>query len=304
MQDECLLMCCIDSGNGQNQSKQPHPCPMCAAGDAVFLAQRTYQGRTYRLARCRQCGQHFCSPPPTETEIAGFYSGDYHAELRTAGGSERAFGRKFRSYREWIATFVTSGRSLDIGTATGLLPSLLKQVGFDAEGLEHNEASAKWGEAHFRVRIAVGELLGSGLPTNAYDLITMTDVLEHTPEPLRYLQTVRAYLKPRGFMLITFPDIESVESRWLRYLAERLRRDWIWGLCQIPLHVWEFTPQTARAMFIKAGFEIVGFRRSGGGIFFPIGSVSWFFLHLRLLKLPLLERWTGSQIEFMIRRND
>jgi hypothetical protein len=63
-------------------------------------------------------------------------------------------------------------------------------------------------------------------------------------------------------MLITFPDIDSLESRYLRFLSRILRRDWIWSCCHIPLHVWEFTPATAHTMFLKAGFEVVGYRRS------------------------------------------
>jgi len=63
-----------------------------------------------------------------------FYHGDFHQELREPGGTERIFGAKFARYRDWVLSFLQSGRSIDIGTATGLFPSLLKQAGFDAEG--------------------------------------------------------------------------------------------------------------------------------------------------------------------------
>jgi SAM-dependent methyltransferase len=265
-------------------------CPMCGGTGVALLVRRSLRGKEYDLARCRHCGQHFCSPPPTEAEIAEFYRGDYHAELRVPGAGERLFGGKFRRYRDWILQFIASGRSLDIGTATGLFPGLLKQAGFDAEGIEFNQASARWGEARYRLKIAAAGLEESGVRQGSYDLISMTDVLEHTRNPLGYLQAVRQYLKPRGFMLISFPDIDSLESRWLRFLSRILRRDWIWSCCHIPLHVWEFTPATAKSMFSKAGFAVIGFRRSQDEVESLKGKLALLAWPLCILMVPTVGR--------------
>ena len=93
-------------------------------------------------------------------------------------------------------------------------------------------------------------------------------------------------LKPLGYMLITFPDIRSVESEYQRILAKLTRRDWIWACCHIPLHVWEFIPDTARAMFDKAGFDVVGFRRSQVREDPPPGIAGLLTLPLRALNFP------------------
>jgi 2-polyprenyl-3-methyl-5-hydroxy-6-metoxy-1,4-benzoquinol methylase len=231
-----------------------------------------------------------------------FYQGDYHWELRVNGGTEKAFGAKFLRYRDWVVTFMQSGRSMDVGTATGLFPSLLKAAGFDAEGTEYNRASAEWGSAHFGIRIRPGGLEQIAAESNSYDLISMTDVLEHTEHPLRALQAASRSLKPRGYMLITFPDIRSVESEYQWTLARLTGRDWLWSCCNIPLHVWEFTPDTARAMFDKAGFDVVGFRRSQAPPEHFPGIAGLLSIPFYALQLPLLARWFGTQMEFMIRR--
>ncbi len=277
-------------------------CPMCGSQESKILAASTFDNKEYHLARCAGCGLHFCTPIPTAEEIAGFYQGDYHADLREAGGSEKRFGLKFARYRDWVLKFVTGGRSLDIGTSTGLFPSLLKRAGFEAEGVEYNKASAEWGQAHFGVKIRNCGLEESDAEPGSYDFISMTDVLEHTECPLRYLKTVRGYLKPGGHMLITFPDISSLESRYLRLIAEAMRRDWIWSCNHIPLHVWEFTPATARAMFDKAGFDTVGFRRSHETAEVSLRTLRWLRLPLHLLKIPGIAAMAGTQMEFMIRK--
>jgi len=275
---------------------------MCGVPGAVRLASRMMKGKEYRLVLCERCGQHFCDPAPTVEEIVGFYEGDYHQQLRDAGGTERVFGPKFSRYRDWTLTFLRGGRSIDIGTATGLFPSLLKAAGFEAEGTEYNRESAEWGSAHYGVRIRVGGLEQISPEIGAYDLITMTDVLEHTEHPMHALQTASVSLKPRGHMLITFPDIRSMESLYQQKVAKLTGREWIWECCHVPLHVWEFTPKTARAMFDRAGFDVVGFRR-WQVVDVPLGGMAGVLtLPLRALKFPWLAERLGTQMEFMIRK--
>lgn len=285
--------------------KSDTKCPMCDTAGAKILFRRTHEAKNYYLARCLSCGQNFCTPRPTAAEISAFYQRDYHAELREVGATEKKFGAKFARYRDWVLESVKAGRSLDIGTATGLFPSLLKQVGFEAEGLELNPASARWGQEYYGVKISTCTLEESGSELGSYDFISMTDVLEHTENPLRFLEVVRRYLKRGAFMLVTFPDISSVESRYVRLLSVALRRDWIWYCCHIPLHVWEFTPATARAMFEKAGFEVLKFHRYQEAPE-PTSNLALRVLlsPVRLLNIQALSGLLGSQMGFMLQRRE
>ncbi len=184
-----------------------------------------------------------------------------------------------------------------------MFPSLFAQAGFDAEGLEFNEASAQWGRTNYGIKITTGSLENSGISPGSYDLITMTDVLEHMDHPLHYLEFVRGYLKPGGFMLITFPDITSLESRYVHFLARFFNREWLHHRCtSIPGHIWEFTPATARVMFQKAGFEVRGFRRRQDSVEPASGPLSLLLLPTQLLKIPALGRLAGTQMLFVIQR--
>lgn len=278
---------------------------MCSADGAVPLIRKVVNSRSYSLAICNNCGQHFCTPQPSAAEIRALYSGDYHSNLRSDGGTERVFAAKFAQYRDWILRFLPQGRVLDVGTATGLLPRILKDAGFDAEGIEYNSESARWGERHYNVRIMTTPLENSNLEPHSYDLIVMTDVLEHTEHPLRFLTLARDYLKPHGFMLISFPDITSFESRYTWFTAHALRRNWIWERCvRVPYHVWEFTPATARAMFDKANFEVLGFWRRQFQEVTAEGKLGLMLWPLRLLSVGWIGRIAGTQMHFMLRLRD
>lgn len=240
---------------------QPSACPLCGRMTAVRFAVRSVKDRRWHVARCRSCKLVFTDPQPNDADIESFYEGDYHSELRQSGASEKVFGRKFDGYCEWLLGYVNPGRSLDVGCATGLFVKKLQDRGFQAEGYEANVLSAKWGSSHYGVTIHVGFFNPSASQTGSYDLITLCDVLEHTVNPLEYLRVVRESLRPGGHVMVTFPHIWSAESLYYRGLSKLLRRDWVWQSCHVPYHTWEFTPQTARRVFEKAGFRVVAFRR-------------------------------------------
>jgi len=242
--------------------KVSNNCPVCSFGAAVLIGRRRYRDQDWFLARCSSCGLHYTYPQPTPDQIRSFYSGDYHDELRSEGSTEAAFLPKMLSYRDWLLQHMSPGRSLDIGCATGLFPKLLGEAGFSAEGLEMNEASAEWGKTHYGVTIHIGSLAEVRLPQRHYDLVTLTDVLEHMANPIAFLAGVSEYLAPNGKVFVTFPDIASIESRYYHFLSRLFRRDWLWYRnLDVPLHIWEFTARTARATFRRAGFRVLAFRR-------------------------------------------
>lgn len=281
----------------------PVPCPACDSHSTRALASRAFRGRSWTLARCDGCAQHFTSPSPTDADIASFYAGDYHAPLREVDGSERAFGAKYDRYLATLSRFVRNGRVLDIGCATGLLVKRLIDHGFGATGIELNARSAEYGRETFGIDIRNTPLEACAFDTETFDAIFLTDVLEHTANPRAFLGEVNRILRPGGCVMVTFPDIQSVESRYLRAVSILLRRDWIWNTLHIPLHTWEFTRPTATALFRSAGFEVIAFSRSQPPIEpQPSRLLSLIHTPIRLLSLPVLRTKLGTQMEFVIRK--
>ena len=222
-------------------------------------------------------------------------------QLRQPGASEQAFGARFARYVDWVKTFVPSGRTLDVGCSTGLLPRMLQDAGYAAEGIELHPETAQWGAAHYGIPIRTGGIDLVSSEVDSYDLITLTEVVEHMPQPVEFLTSVRPLLKNGGYALVTFPDIASLKSRYYRRLAALTKREWVWVTCHIPLHIWEFTYDTASATFAKAGFSIAGFRRSeaDGELTGKFAPLMW---PVKPLKIgPLASRF-GSQMEFLIRK--
>jgi 2-polyprenyl-3-methyl-5-hydroxy-6-metoxy-1,4-benzoquinol methylase len=276
-------------------------CPLCAGGPLDTLHTRVFQEATWHLVRCGSCNLHFTDPIPNDRQIRRFYSSDFHTDLRLPGATERHFGARFNRYVAWIQQFVASGRTLDVGCATGLLPKTLRDRGYDAEGLELNPETASWGAEHYRIPIRNGSLELLASESSCYDLISLTEVVEHTTDPAEFLTNVHRLLKPGGYALVTFPDITAPKSRYYRWLSQLTGREWVWVTCHIPLHIWEFSHSTATALFTKTGFSVAGFRRTEADGELP-GKFKVLMWPMKPLNFAPLANLYGSQMEFMIRK--
>ena len=236
--------------------------------------------------------------------MRAFYMADYHAGLRTEGRTETAFGPKYQHYADTLGRHLRSGRVVDVGCSTGLLVRMLCDRGYEAEGIELNPLSADWGRAHYGVTIHNVPIEQCPYKPESLHALLLTDVLEHSQHPRDFLREAGRLLMPGGIALVTFPDIRSLESRYFRALSVILRRDWLWGCCHIPLHVWEFTRSTAERCFISAGFQVVAFRRTQPPPGPPVDSRVLRLLcsPTRVLSWPPMDRWFGSQMEFVIQK--
>ena len=95
---------------------------------------------------------------------------------------------------------------LEIGSGTGFLLSQVEKLGAKVIGVEPGahciDAKEKYG-----VNI-VQDWFPSQSITSKFDIIIMTHVLEHIPEPSNFLKSLHGYLKDDGQLIISVPDEE------------------------------------------------------------------------------------------------
>jgi 2-polyprenyl-3-methyl-5-hydroxy-6-metoxy-1,4-benzoquinol methylase len=114
------------------------------------------------------------------------------------------------------------GRVLDIGCGTGFLLERLAERGFSGVGIDLSPESV----GHARRRLAeIGAAdrltaeVGSAYepPAGPFDLITLTDVLEHLEDPRACLRALREQMAPDGLLVISTPNRRSLPGarRWL-----------------------------------------------------------------------------------------
>jgi SAM-dependent methyltransferase len=246
-------------------------CNLCGRADSKPL----FRLRDYRLrvddvewsaVRCRGCGLGYLNPRPGLEEIARYYPPVYFQQRRNH--SER-----YRRQAAYVPDH--GGRLLDIGTASGDFPALMRERGWEVAGIEPSpDAGNPHGLTIYREPFPAR----CDLPPESWDVITAWAAFEHLRDPAQAFQVCARLLAPGGRLIVQVPNLRSVYSRWA------LQED-------VPRHLYFFTEKTLKAYGDRVGLELEQFVHttdlfggSGRGI-------------LRLLLIRALGRSTADFFE-------
>jgi SAM-dependent methyltransferase len=215
-----------------------------------------YTGETIWLRRCRGCG--FAQPeriPSLPQYFERMYdqrwSPDWVAHEFESTYKDVIFSRILA---ELNARVKAAPRALlDIGSHAGRFLHLASESGWRAEGTEINPRTAAYaaertGATVHRVRAEDVARLG-----RRFDAVTLTDVLEHIPEPLAMLGTARSVLAKDGWLSVKVPcgPVQLLKETW----RARLQRGYRATIADNLVHVSHFSPRSLRLALERAGFR-------------------------------------------------
>lgn len=166
---------------------------------------------------CVRCGGVFANPRPTEAELSEYYKAGYREQIQGSGKPiERNFleeGKRAQRLSWWVARYVPAvKRHMDIGSSAGLLiNNVWNTYRCESVGVEPGDQFRKASEdglGSINQPVTLYENISDVPPDRKFDLITMSHVLEHLPQPVEYLENlVNRYLEPNGHILIEVPNL-------------------------------------------------------------------------------------------------
>ena len=186
------------------------PCLICAG---VSSPAGTRNGHTY--LRCRACGLYFVHPRPAWKSLLGWYGPEYYTGgIRDDRGqivgyenysqqgpqdAERVFAWLARACPE-----LRGKRVLDVGCARGYLAQLLIRAGAEVEGVEMApDALSHLSGIGIRIHSCLQD---AAVQAGNFDLVVMSEYLEHTLDPMEELRLVHTCLRQKGCLAITVPN--------------------------------------------------------------------------------------------------
>ncbi len=221
------------------------PCNLCGADDAERLATQ----RGFPIVRCRTCGLVYVNPRPAGEVLLSLYA-DYHSrEGRNEASWDRLMNRIFRASAEMLCSSRNgSGRQglLDVGCGFGGFVAMMRERGWDAEGLDPSPAVVTAAATKGRT-VRLGTLEGLQGERGAYDALTMFYVLEHLPDPMGALRKAFDLLTPGGTLLVRVPHTTPI----VRLLAPLGLGG---ALYDPPFHLYDFSPAVLRKILGRTGF--------------------------------------------------
>ena len=215
--------------------------------------------RGFDVIECESCGFKHIVPVPTPRELETVYRHDYYAVEKPLYLERHREDLDWWNlvYAERYETFEgllppDRRRILDVGSGPGFFLLHGAQRGWRATGVEPSAQAA----AHSRamgLQIEQDFLTGeTARRLGPFDVVHMSDLLEHVPHPVEMVSVASGLLAPGGLICVVVPNDYSPFQRALR-TACGYRPWWV----APPHHINYFDFGSLGRLLENAGFEIV-----------------------------------------------
>lgn len=226
-------------------------CNLCDRDETQLLATRSRFEIPLNTVICKHCGLIYHNPRMSLEGFAKFYIHDYRqlieSETQSAAELFQAQIKHGERIRNWLgADMPNNGTILDIGSGPGgQLWVMQEKFGVQGIGVEPAVEHAEWARATHGLDIRAGMLEDFEFEANTFDVVLISQTLNHLLDPLGTLQRVHSLLKPDGKIYLEV--IDFVYWTRLSPLTMATTID----------HPYMFAQETLRAMMSQAGFKIL-----------------------------------------------
>lgn len=186
-------------------------CPLCGQRSRYLFTKNSIG-----IRECSACVHRFADFPPEESHVADCYGDNYF----TGGGAgytdylsqETLLHKRGGEYARLLHRYCEPGTMLDVGAAAGFLLAGFRELGWQGEGVEPNEAMCRFAAERFSLQVHPVPFEKFETPQR-FDLISLIQVLPHFYSPTDVLRRVSELLTPGGLCLIETWDRKSLVAR-------------------------------------------------------------------------------------------
>lgn len=203
----------------------------------------------FRIVQCEQCHLVYVNPRLSKQRLKKLYDREYFTNRETRYFEETWRTKVFEPIVNELTkiTKIKYPNLLDVGTATGYFLKSCRERGFIVRGVEPSSKASGFARDHLHLPVKTGNLLSTRFPVSSFDIITMNDVIEHTPDPRKELVQAHKLLKPNGWIVLSTPNIDSLGFKAFKegfaFIAPEV-------------HLWYFTPETLSKLLVETGYTV------------------------------------------------
>lgn len=219
-------------------------CPICHSSEYQKLL-KTHDHTSHEdffVIYCKNCKIGSTSPQPEN--IDAYYPSGYRNFIMPM---RILFEFIYNRFAEKITkNYGKPGTLLEIGCGAGWLLKAFHNKGWEVVGLERTVEMACMAADNTGLNI-YSESLDTVEHNSLYDIIIMSNVLEHIVDPKKIIEDCHKYLKSDGTMIIVVPNNASWQANIF---------GGYWAHLDTPRHLFHFTPRSIESLLNQRKFKI------------------------------------------------
>ena len=231
-------------------------CILCNNKKLEFITKKLRDSKPGSIYRCPNCDINMLKDKTGSNDLQNWYDGGYRMEH----GPKLSQKNEYKEIHEIAAKhqedrinilkpyFNKNTRLLDVGCSTGAFIGAIKNHIKEAVGTDVDVGATSFAHEITGCKTFGGKLDESNLNNEYFDIITSTHVLEHTFDPLSFLNTIYNYLKPGGMVYIEVPNLDDA---LLKVYDSKTFRNIFYHVA----HRWYFTSESLNKLMEKARFK-------------------------------------------------
>ena len=244
-------------------------CIICKSpSHTLKFTKKSRLGESFNLVECNKCKHKFVYPCPDEKSIALYYQSDYF-EFRDDRGYDDYFSEKTKSeicrvhhlnlkdlkFKQFNDK-TKSHNSLDIGCAAGYFVEYMKNLGWNAHGIDLSQNCIDAGKSHGLDLLCADYLLTEY--DRKFNLITMWAVIEHLHHPEKFLKKIYSDLEDNGILYISTCRADGIG--FMKFFDSK------WRFYNFPEHLNFFSLKNIKKVLKQNGFKVKKTVMYGSGI--------------------------------------
>lgn len=216
--------------------------------------------RGYDVIACESCGFVHVMPIPTHDELQQVYAEDYYTldkpffidrQIEDLDWWNTVYDDRYDAFEGLLAP--DRRKLLDVGCGPGYFLKRGKERGWEGLGIEPSKQAcahaASLGVDVLNIFVDDAGLASGG---ERFDVVHVSEVLEHVADPAQLCRLARDLLVPGGVLCIVVPNDYN---RLQQLVRERLGFEPYW--LAPPHHINYFTFASLDGLLERSGFEIV-----------------------------------------------
>ena len=220
-------------------------CAACGSDNSILIFEDT----DATFVKFTECGLVYQNPQPIFSELKHRYKQDYFEyeqanesnffHLMKLGLTDIHFDRRMAG--------IFDKTVLDIGCATGMLLSYLRDRDWEVYGVDICRESAEYAMNTRNVPVFAGTVHEARFPENTFSVVHCSHLIEHLVNPKEFLFEVQRILTQDGYVIITTPNVEGFQ-------AKIFQQNWRSAISD---HLYLFSKHTLRKLLQEVGFTIL-----------------------------------------------